>query len=152
MVVFEQVSDVRDHVGRELGVSDWMAVPQELIDRFAAVTGDDQWIHVDPVRAAAEAVGGTTIAHGYLTLSLIPVLQRQVHAFANRSRGINYGLDRIRFTAAVPAGARIRLRQTLAAATLQKDGGWRIVLPSTIEIESCERPALVADAISVAYP
>src|ERR1700682_1048223 len=106
MLTIDKPKDVFQHIGKELGPSEWLTVTQEMIDKFAEATGDHQWIHVDVERAKRELPGGKTIAHGYLTLSLIAGLAHQTHEIRERSRGINYGSDRVRFTAPVPAGSR----------------------------------------------
>src|SRR3979490_1509807 len=113
MLEVERAADLKAYEGKEIGVSDWFTVTQEQIDKFADATGDHQWIHVDVERAKREMPGGKTIAHGFLTLSLIAGLAHQTHDIPQRSRGINYGSDRVRFTAPVPSGSRVRLRQTL---------------------------------------
>src|SRR5262245_40915398 len=111
MIELERPADLAQYVGKEIGVSDWFTVEQGIIDKFAEATGDHQWIHVDVERAKREMPGGRTIAHGYLTLSLIPRLAQTLLKIEKRSRGINYGLNKVRFTAPVPAGARVRLTQ-----------------------------------------
>jgi acyl dehydratase len=143
--------DVKQHVGRELGPSEWVTVEQAMIDRFAEATGDHQWIHVDVERARRELPGGTTIAHGLLTLSLVPRMAQTLLTVTDRKRGVNYGSNKVRFTSPVPAGARIRLRQRLVNAEDVADGGVRITSAMTVEIEGQERPALVAETMSVQY-
>ena len=106
MLVVDKPADLKNHIGQEIGVSDWVTVDQDMIDKFAEATGDHQWIHVDVERCKAEMPGGKTIAHGYLTLSLIPIMGQQVMKITNRSRGINYGSNKVRFTGMVPAGSR----------------------------------------------
>src|ERR1700694_540210 len=118
----ESPQDLLQLVGRELGPSEGMTVDQAMIDKFADATGDHQWIHVDVERAKREMPGGKTIAHGYLTLSLVPRLAQTIYRVKNRSRGLNYGSNRIRFTGQVPAGSRIRLRQKIKAVE-PVDGG-----------------------------
>src|SRR5712671_4842282 len=113
MLELERAADLKAYEGKEIGVSEWYTVTQEQIDKFADATGDHQWIHVDVERAKREMPGGTTIAHGYLTLSLLPRLSHEILHIRKRSRGINYGSDRVRFSSPVPAGARVRLHQTL---------------------------------------
>jgi acyl dehydratase len=147
----EYPKDVKQHVGRELGPSQWMTVEQAMIDRFAEATGDHQWIHVDVERARREMPGGKTIAHGLLTLSLVPRMAQTLLTVTNRKRGVNYGSNKVRFTNPVPAGARIRLRQRLVNAEDVADGGVRITSAMTVEIEGQERPALVAETMSVQY-
>jgi acyl dehydratase len=139
------------HVGRALGPSEWFTVEQAQIDRFADATGDHQWIHVDVARAAREMPGGKTIAHGFLTLALVPRMAATLLHVTKRSRGLNYGSNKVRFTNAVPAGARIRLRQRLAEVVEVPGDGVRITSEMTVELEGHERPALVAEVISVQY-
>ena len=151
MLKLETPKDVLEHVGRELGPSEWLTVTQEMIDTFAKATGDHQWIHVDVERAKREMPGGKTIAHGYLTLSLLPRLAPTLMTIAKRRRGLNYGSNKIRFISPVPAGARIRLRQKLLKAEPVEDSGIRITSQMTMEVEGSERPAMVAETISVVY-
>ena len=139
------------HVGRELGPSEWFTVEQAQIDRFADATGDHQWIHVDVARAAREMPGGKTIAHGFLTLALVPRMAATLLHVTTRSRGLNYGSNKVRFTNAVPAGARIRLRQRLADVVEVSGDGVRITSEMSVELEGSDRPALVAEVISVQY-
>ncbi|MGN6463461.1 MAG: MaoC family dehydratase [Pseudolabrys sp.] len=150
MTEVDTPAELAAYAGQELGVGDWLLVDQERINRFADATGDHQWIHVDVERAARESPGGKTIAHGYLTLSLLPLLSQTVFKIRRRSRGINYGSDKVRFISPVLAGSRIRAKQKLLSAT-PIDGGYRFVFEATIEIEGQERPALVAQTIVVAY-
>lgn len=148
MLTVESPAAMKEWVGKELGVSDWVLVDQTMIDKFADATKDFQWIHVDVQRAEREMPGGKTIAHGFLTLSLVAGLN--THEILNRSRGINYGSNKVRFTAPVPAGSRVRLRQKLLKVE-GIAGGVRLYYESTMEIEGSERPALVAETIGLAY-
>jgi acyl dehydratase len=150
MLEVERGTDLTAYVGQEIGVSDWYIVTQEQIDKFADATGDHQWIHVDVDRAKQEMPGGKTIAHGFLTLSLIAGLAHQTHDIRRRSRGINYGSDRVRFTAPVPSGSRVRLQQKLLKVE-DIEGGVRMTFSSQMEIEGHSRPALIAETISLAY-
>lgn len=143
------LKDLPSLVGQEIGVSDWLTVSQDRVNQFAEATGDHQWIHVDVERATRE-IGGP-IAHGYLTLSLIPHLAEQIMRVEGVSRGVNYGSDKVRFTGMVRVGKRVRLRQTLAACE-EKGGGLMIRNVCTIEIEGEDRPACVAETLSVLYP
>ncbi len=143
--------DLLQHIGRELGPSDWITVDQAMIDRFADATGDHQWIHVDVERARREMPGGKTIAHGYLTLSLIPRMAAKLLEISRRSRGINYGSNKIRFISPVPAGSRIRLRQRILGADEVPSDGIRVTSEMTVEVEGQERPALVAELIGIRY-
>jgi len=136
-----------EHVGHELGVSDWMEIDQESIVRFAEATGDRQWIHVDAERARRESPYGGTIAHGYLTLSLLPAMRAQVGVVPDGvARTINYGLDRVRFVEPVRAGARVRARIELIGVET-KAGGVLMRTMNTVEIEGSDRPALVAETL-----
>jgi acyl dehydratase len=146
MLTVEHAIDLEAHAGRAIGASDWFTIEQPQIDDFARLSRDDNWIHVDPERAAREMPGGKTIAHGLYVLSLIPWLQRQIFAVRRRGRGLNYGYDRVRFLAPVPVGSRIRLSMVLVQATRQPKGT-RIAFESTVEIEGSERPALIAGNI-----
>ena len=125
-------------------------VTQEMVDAYADLTGDHQWIHSDVERARREMPGGKTIAHGYLTLSLVPRLAATLMRVKKRSRGLNYGSNKVRFINPVPAGARIRLRQRIANVEPLPDG-IRITSQMTVEIEGQDKPALVAEIISVQY-
>ena len=151
MIEVERPADLSRYVGREIGVSEWFTVDQAIIDKFAEATGDDQWIHVDVERAKREMPGGKTIAHGYLTLSLVPRLAQTIYRIRRRSRGLNYGSNRIRFTGQVAAGSRIRLRQRIKSVEPVESGGVRITSESSVEVEGAPRPALVAETISVQF-
>lgn len=137
-----------DFIGRELGVSGWLTVGQDRIDAFAACTGDRQWIHVDVERARRESPFGTTIAHGLLTLSLLPALRAEVGVVpAGVRQVLNYGSNRVRFLTPVKAGARIRARVRLVAAEPKGDGRVLVTSENTVEVEGEERPALVAETL-----
>ena len=150
MLVVDRPAEMVAHVGQRLGVSDWVTVDQAMIDKFADATGDHQWIHVDVERAKREMPGGKTIAHGFLTLALVAGLAHQIYDIRNRSRGINYGSNKVRFTAPVPVGSRVRLSQTLKNVE-GIAGGVRMTFESIIEVEGGARPALVAETLSLAY-
>ena len=151
-VTVETPKELEQHVGRELGPSEWVIVDQAIIDKFAAATGDHQWIHVDVERAKKEMPGGKTIAHGYLTLSLVPRMAQTLVKVTKRRRGLNYGSNKVRFTNAVPAGARIRLKSYRIKSVEPMDGnGFRVTSEATVEVEGQERPALVAEIIGVQY-
>jgi acyl dehydratase len=141
-------ADLPGLVGQETGVSDWLEITQERVNQFAEATGDHQWIHVDVERATRE-IGGP-IAHGYLTLSLIPFLSAKLMRVTGVTRGINYGSDKVRFTNMVKVGKRIRLRQKLLSAE-PKAGGMQLKNECTVEIEGEDRPACVAETISIVY-
>jgi acyl dehydratase len=151
MLKVEKPQDLLQHVGEELGPSEWLTVTQEMIDKFADATGDHQWIHVDVERAKKEMPGGKTIAHGYLTLSLLPQLAPTLMKIEKRRRGLNYGSNRVRFTAPVPAGARVRLRQKLVKVEPVEDNGFRITSEMTMEVEGNSRPAMVAETLGIVY-
>lgn len=146
MLTLQTPADFLDLVGQPLGTSDWIAIDQARIDEFARATGDDFWIHVDVERAAREMPGGRTIAHGLLLLGLVPVLQRQNFAVLRRGKGLNYGSDRVRYTAQVPVGSRVRLRQSVRAAE-RVGAATRLTTDCVIELEGSERPAVVAEFI-----
>ena len=151
MLTLERPTEILHHVGLELGPSEWITVDQAMIDQFADATGDHQWIHVDVERARREMPGGKTIAHGYLTLSLVPRMAATLLEVTKRSRGINYGSNKIRFIAPVQAGSRIRVRQRIVNAEEVSGNGVRVTSEMTVEIEGQERPALVAEIIGVRY-
>lgn len=145
-----RVETLGDFVGRELGVSDWVVVDQERIDAFAECTGDRQWIHVDVERAKRESPFGGTIAHGYLTLSLLASLAMEIGIVPkDASAGLNYGLDKVRFMTPVKAGARVRNRVTLES--VESKGGGRVLVKTmnTLEIEGEDKPALVAQTLAM---
>jgi acyl dehydratase len=150
MLEVETPKDLLQMVGRALGPSDWMTVDQAMIDKFAEATGDHQWIHVDVERARRELPDGKTIAHGYLTLSLVPRLAATLMRVKKRSRGLNYGSNKVRFISPVQAGARIRLRQRIANVE-EVQGGVRVTSEMTVDIDGQPRPALVAETMSLSY-
>jgi acyl dehydratase len=150
-LIVETPHDLAAHVGRELGPSDWLTVDQAIIDKFADATGDHQWIHVDVERAKREMPGGKTIAHGYLTLSLVPRLAATLVKVNKVKRGLNYGSNRVRFTGTVPAGSRVRLRQKLVKVEPVEGNGVRVTSEVTMEVEGQERPALVAEIMGIRY-
>lgn len=141
---------LENRVGEECGVSPWVEMPQERIDLFAKATEDFQWIHVDPERAKASSYGGT-IAHGFLTLSMLPKLSESTFEFSDRRMGVNYGLNKVRFTAPVPAGARIRGRFTLARYEKVEGNGVQVTWSVVIEREGGDKPVCVAEAIGRHY-
>ena len=151
MRMVETPEALRALIGQELGVSDWLEVTQDLIDRFAEVTGDHQWIHVDVERAKRDMPGGKTIAHGYLLLSLLPKLGAVIYKLSWPTRSINYGSDKVRIVNPVKAGARIRLRQSLVAVEDGAPGAHRITVRQTLEIENEAKPAMIADTIRMSF-
>ena len=141
--------DLESRVGQEVGISPWVEIAQERIDQFAEATGDFQWIHVDRERAKQSPFGGT-IAHGFLTLSMLPKLSESTFEFSDRKMGVNYGLNKVRFTAPVPAGAKIRGRFTLARYE-KLEGGVQVTWNVTIEREGGDKPVCVAESIGRHY-
>jgi acyl dehydratase len=147
------VSTLEQFVGQELGVSSWLTVDQRRINEFADCTGDQQWIHVDVERAKRESPSGSTIAHGYLTLSLVATMQMGMGLVPTGiSQALNYGLDRVRFIAPVKAGARIRNRVLLLAAEPQDKGRFLLTFQNTVEIEGGTKPALIAQTLALLIP
>lgn len=146
MITVGHAQELEAYNGKELGASEWIEITQEGVNRFAALTGDDHWIHVDVARAEKEMPDGRTIAHGLYILSLIPVLQRQIYRIETRGRGLNYGFDRVRFVSPVQTGSRVRLKQKLIDASPHKIGT-RLEIEVTFEIEGQDRPAMVASNI-----
>lgn len=148
MFVIESVRDAQAAIGTEIGVSDWIVVDQRRIDLFAEATEDRQWIHVDAERSA-EGPYGATIAHGYLTLSLLPHLMRQVFSVQGAVMGVNYGVDSVRFLTPVPVDSRVRVRATVRSAEDRPDGSLRLGLQLLVELEGAERPACSATTIGL---
>lgn len=147
----KDIEELQSLVGTEVAVSDWFEVSQERIDQFAEATGDHQWIHVDPERAKRESPFGGTIAHGYLTLSLLPHLNSEAFGLEQKFKmGINYGLNKLRFIHPVPAGSRIRNRMKLLSVSEVK-GGWQVNWTITVEIDGIDKPACVAEVIFRMY-
>jgi acyl dehydratase len=142
--------DLERRVGEEIAVSPWVEITQERIDTFAKAVEDFQWIHVDPRRARASPFGGT-IAHGFLTLSLLSHLSEMTFSFSDRRMGINYGLNRVRFTSPVPAGSRVRARFTLLKYEKLEDNGAQVTWNALIEREGADKPALIAEWIGRHY-
>ena len=151
MRVFTSPAELEAAVGAELGVSGWFTVGQDRIDAFAAATGDRQWIHVDVERARRESPYRATVAHGYLTLSMLPAFIYDVIRLDGVRQSVNYGSNRVRFPAPVPAGSRLRGRIRLIAAAPLAGGGVRATLETTVEREGADRPACVAETVAVHY-
>jgi acyl dehydratase len=147
MKVITSIDDAVATVGSELGVSEWKELDQDRINKFADVTEDHQWIHIDVDRAKKESPYGTTIAHGFLTLSMIPALSKDNFRVENAKMAINYGLNKVRFLAAVPAGGRIRVRSQLADAAKVNDDTVNLTVVHTIELDGSDKPAAVAESI-----
>jgi len=148
--IYASPRDLIGEEGTDLGAGEWLAIDQERIDGFARVTGDDQWIHVDPVRAASGPFG-TTIAHGYLTLSLVNFFLPELIEVRGMSAGVNVGADRLRFLSPVPVGARIRGRGEIVKVE-EKGEAIQSTVRVTVEIEGADKPACVVDTISRYYP
>ena len=147
MRVFTSFDQLSEAVGEDLGSTDWLEVTQERVDAFADATGDHQWIHIDADRAKNESPYGTTIAHGFLTLSMIPALTKENYRVENAKMAINYGSNKVRFIAAVPSGGRIRARSELIDATKVDDNTVNLTVKNTIELDGSNKPAAVAETI-----
>ena len=151
------LEELRQNFGREIAIGDWLVIDQPRIDAFAAATGDTQWIHIDPVRAQQDSPYGTTVAHGFLTLALLPLLTGSNSPdylrrhFPGMRLRVNYGLNRLRFPAPVKCGARIRARTVLREASLL-DKGLEVTYLFTVDIEGHAKPALVAEQVVRVYP
>ena len=148
---YQKLADLQAHVGAVLGTSEWILVDQARIDQFASVTGDNQWIHVDPEKAAAGPFG-SPIAHGFLTLSLIPKFFDSSIQITGSRMGVNYGLNRVRFTAPVPVGSQLRGRMKLLAAEPVEKDGMQLTWQITVEVEGSDKPVCVAESLVRRYP
>lgn len=148
MRVFRGADEIVRAVGETLGTSDWVQITQERVNTFAEATGDHQWIHVDVDRAQAESPYGGPIAHGYLSLSLLPALGWQIFKIEGATMGVNYGSNRVRFPSPVPVGSRLRLSAVLLEASPVAGGAMQMVVEQTMEIEGQTKPALVAETVS----
>jgi acyl dehydratase len=151
MHVFNDFNELKSAVGTEVGVSDWIEITQDRINKFSEATGDEQWIHVDVERAARESPGGTIIAHGLLSLSLIPMFIRSIIGLRGLKNTLNYGANRIRYLTPVPAGSRLRGRVSVAAAEDVPPDALRVTYRVTIEMKGGKRPACVAEVIGQHY-
>jgi len=151
MKTFETLADLAACVGREVAVSDWVTITQEQVNRFAEATGDHQWIHVDVERARQGPFGGP-IAHGFLTLSLLPRFFESTFEVRSARMGVNYGLNKVRFTAPVPVGSRLRARMTLLAAEPVASDGMQMTWQVQIEREGGDKPVCVAESLARYYP
>jgi acyl dehydratase len=145
------VAELPSFVGREIGPGEWHEITQERVNQFAEATGDHQWIHVD-VEKAAEGPFGGTIAHGYLTLSLIPMLSWELWTYTGAAMGVNYGSDKVRFLTPVRVGARVRLRATVLAVDARPDGSLLVKNEVTVDVEGSDKPALVAQTLALVVP
>jgi acyl dehydratase len=149
MKTYQNLAELEALVGTEIGTSDWLTIDQSRIDRFAAVTGDDQWIHVDPKRAAA-GMFGSTVAHGFLTLSLLPFFIRSSHKVDGARMSVNYGLNRVRFPSPVPVNSRLRAHFKLLSFE-PIEGGVQTVTEVTVEREGQAKPVCVAESVGRLY-
>ncbi|HOA95974.1 MAG TPA: MaoC family dehydratase [Quisquiliibacterium sp.] len=147
---FETLAEMKGLIGQEVAVSDWQVVTQERIDKFAEATGDFQWIHVDPERSA-KGPFGTTIAHGFLTLSMLPLFFQNAMKIKDAKMGVNYGLNRVRFTSPVPVGSELRARMKLVSIEDIPNNGVQMVWEVTFERKGSDRPVCVAESISRRY-
>ncbi|MBX3627776.1 MAG: MaoC family dehydratase [Rhizobacter sp.] len=149
MRTFDKISDLQPLVGQELGVSEWMTITQEQINKFAEATGDHQWIHIDPERAKSGPFG-TTIAHGFLTLSLLPEMTAKAFRVTETRMGVNYGLNKVRFPSPVPAGSKVRGRFKLIEY-IPLEGGAQMTVECTMEREGSDKPVCVAESLARRY-
>ncbi|MEO7337628.1 MAG: MaoC family dehydratase [Caldimonas sp.] len=149
MRTFEHLAELQPLVGQDIAISDWVLVDQKRIDQFAEATGDHQWIHVDPARAAAGPFG-TTVAHGFLTLSLLPEMSASAFQVSDTRMGVNYGLNRVRFPAPVPSGSRLRGHFKLISYE-PIEGGAQVVMEVTMECEGGKKPVCVAESVARRY-
>ena len=147
---FESLAQIKSCVGQEVAISDWEIITQDRIDKFADATGDHQWIHIDPSRAA-QGPFGSTIAHGFLTLALLPMFFQRTIVMRDVKMGVNYGLNRVRFTSPVPVGSELRARFKLVSCEDIADNGAQMVWEVTFERKGSERPVCVAESISRRY-
>jgi acyl dehydratase len=151
-VQVEGIEGLKDLLGKQVGPSEWREVTQEDINTFADLTGDHQWIHVDVERAKTESPFGTTVAHGNLTLALIDGMRLELLSSTGFKLGVNYGWNRVRFPAPVPAGSRIRATAEVTEVEEAGGGWWQIVTRFTVEVEGSDKPACVADSVGRALP
>jgi acyl dehydratase len=152
VIEVQGIEGLRDLLGEQIGPSEWREVTQEMIDEFAELSGDDQWIHVDVERATKESPFGSTIAHGNLTLSMIDGFRRDLIASTGFRLGVNYGWNRVRFPTPVPAGSRVRATAEVTEVEDVGGGWWQIVTRFTVEVEGSDKPACVADSVGRALP
>jgi acyl dehydratase len=152
MVTANGIDELKALIGQEIGPGDWREVTQELINQFAEVSGDDQWIHVDVERAKEESPFGTTIAHGNLTLSMIDGFRLGLIESTGFALGVNYGWNKVRFPAPVPVGSRVRAKAEVVSVDEAAGGWWQIVTRFTVEVEGNEKPVCVAESVGRALP
>ena len=151
MLTFANLTEFAAHAGQSLGETNYLTITQEMVNLFAEATGDNQWIHTDPDRAARESPYKTPIAHGFLTLSLAPKLMAELYRIESVKIGINYGANKIRFTNAVPAGSRLRMKGWLHHAENQVSNGVRAIIECVFEVEGEHKPACVAELITLLF-
>ena len=151
MKTFQTISELASHVGEEIALSDWITITQEQVNQFAQATGDHQWIHVDVERAKSGPFGAP-IAHGFLTLSLLPKFFESSFAIVQKGMGVNYGLNKVRFTSPVPVGSRLRARMTLLKVEPVDKNGSQLTWAVSVEREGIAKPVCVAESIARAYP
>jgi len=151
MRAFKRLAELKTAAGQDVGISSWMIVTQDLIDRFADATDDHQWIHVDRERAARSPLGNT-IAHGYLTLSLIPAMIRDLYSVAGVSSRLNYGSNRVRFPTPVPRDGRLRTHLKILSTEDGAEGAVRVIWEATVELEGSKKPACIAEIITLMLP
>lgn len=151
MKVLQHLDELPALVGQEVAVSDWITITQEQVNQFAQATGDDQWIHVDVERAKAGPFGAP-IAHGFLTLSLIPMFYKTAFEIRNSRMGVNYGLNKVRFTAPVPVGSRLRGHMKLLVCEPIENGGYQMAWQVTVEREGSDKPVCIAESLTRRYP
>ena len=151
MKTFQTLSELAAHVGQEVGTSDWITITQEQVNLFAQATGDHQWIHVDVARAKAGPFGAP-IAHGFLTLSLLPLFFASTFEITEKGMGVNYGLNKVRFTSPVPVGSRLRARMTLLKAESIDNNGLQMTWAVAVEREGIVKPVCIAESIARSYP
>ena len=152
MVIINNPSEINKFINKPLTPSDWYHVTQDKINKFADATSDHQWIHIDEERAIKEMPGGKTIAHGYFMVSLLPKLAAQNAEIKNTSRTLNYGSDKVRFINMVKAGSQVRLNRTIISCEEMKNGGFRVVNKCELEIKDEDKPAFIAETISLVFP
>lgn len=151
MQTFSNLTEFAAHTGQSLGESDYLTITQEMVNQFADATGDHQWIHIDIDRAARESPFRRTIAHGFLTLSLAPKLMADIYQVDSVKMGINYGTNKVRFMNPVPVGSRVRMRAWLQQVEPQQNNGIRAIVEAVFEIEGADKPACVAELISLLF-
>ncbi len=150
MLIFDNLAAFEAHVGQELGTSDWVTITQEMVNTFAEATGDHQWIHVDIEKAKQFSPFKTTIAHGFLTLSLSPKFMYEMYEVKTVKMGLNYGTNKVRFTSPVPTGSRVRMKATLKEVAIQAPG-YRSVVEAIFEREGAEKPVCIAELVTLMF-